>query len=208
MRRFRVTATAFALVTMLVAVYGCDLFSNALLASFSVTPSSGSAPLTVQVDASASLDPGGGNLTFQWNFGDGSFGLGVAATHTYNASGQYTIRLTVTNDQGQQTSIVQTVWVLEATEFPEAAFTASPSSGGTPLTVAFNAAASSDSNGTISSYVWSFGDGSTGSGVSAIHTYSAQGSYTAMLTVTDNDGFSDSMSMLIVVIDGGQGGCS
>jgi len=129
----------------------------------------------------------------------------MTVAHTYSVSGQYTIRLTITDAQGQQASIAQTVWVLEESDFPEAGFTASPSSGGTPLTVAFNAAASADPNGIISTYLWSFGDGSTGSGVPVVHTYATQGSYMALLTVTDNEGFSDSMSMLIVVIDGGQG---
>lgn len=57
------------------------------------------------------------------------------------------------------------------------------------------------------SYHWAFGDGVTATGVSPLHTYAAEGSYTAMLTVTDDDGLSDTMTMVIVVIDSGQGGC-
>ena len=55
--------------------------------------------------------------------------------------------------------------------------------------------------------VWSFGDGSTSNHPSPLHTYASEGSYTASLTVTDDDGLSDTVTMIIVVVDGGQGGC-
>ncbi len=57
---------------------------------------------------------------------------------------------------------------------------------GTP--VSLSAAGSSDSDGSIASYAWSFGDGTTGSGATVSKTYSAAGTYTATLTVTDDDG--------------------
>ncbi|CBE68342.1 MAG: PKD domain-containing protein [Candidatus Methylomirabilis oxygeniifera] len=69
---------------------------------------------------------------------------------------------------------------------PVATFTAAPASGIAPLNVAFDAGASSDPDGSIASYVWAFGDGSTDSGVTTNHTYTSPGSYTATLTVTDN----------------------
>ncbi len=207
-RRLRILSLGMALFIMVAAISGCALFNGAPIASFNVSPTTGPAPLLIEVNGASSIDPEGDVLTFNWDFGDGSFGSGVSATHTYTNEGQFTIRLTVTDSQGKQSSTAQTIWVIEPSNLPEASFTASPSSGGTPLTVAFNAAASSDPNGTISTYIWTYGDGSTGSGVSVIHTYAAEGTYTATLTVTDNEGFSDTMSMLIVVIDGGQGGCN
>ncbi|MEN6341135.1 MAG: PKD domain-containing protein [Methanospirillum sp.] len=71
---------------------------------------------------------------------------------------------------------------------PVAELAASPLSGVVPLTVAFSASGSSDSDGTIESYLWDFGDGSSGNGVSASKIYTAPGTYTATLTVTDNEG--------------------
>jgi hypothetical protein len=53
--------------------------------------------------------------------------------------------------------------------------------------VAFDASASVDDSG-ITSYVWDFGDGTQGSGVTASHTYSSPGTYTAKLTITDSAG--------------------
>jgi len=67
---------------------------------------------------------------------------------------------------------------------PTAAFTSTASN----LGVNFNAATSSDSDGTITGYAWNFGDSTTGTGVAPSHTYPAAGSYTVSLTVTDNGG--------------------
>jgi len=54
--------------------------------------------------------------------------------------------------------------------------------------VAFDGSSSSDEDGTIVSYSWDFGDGSTGSGVTVTHTYNAPGNYKVTLTATDDDG--------------------
>ena len=67
---------------------------------------------------------------------------------------------------------------------PVASFTASPNG----LTVSFNGSGSSDPDGSIASYSWSFGDNTTGSGASTSKTYSAAGTYTVTLTVTDDKG--------------------
>jgi len=67
-------------------------------ASFTATPTSGPAPLTVDFDASASNDPNGDAMSFAWDFeGDGTYDdTGVTASHTYNAVGDVTVRLKVT----------------------------------------------------------------------------------------------------------------
>ena len=67
---------------------------------------------------------------------------------------------------------------------------ATPYYGASPLTVAFSSAGSTDPDGTIVSYDWDFGDGSTHATVASppAHTYTAIGNYNAKLTVTDNRG--------------------
>lgn len=86
---------------------------------------------------------------------------------------------------------------------PTASFTASPTSGAAPLAVTVNAAASSDPDGTISSYYWNFDDNTpAGSGVSAIHNYTTAGNYTITLTVTDNGGLTATTSQVIAVSAG------
>ena len=53
------------------------------VASIKATPQAGNAPLHVSFDATASHDDDGVPLTYQWDFGDGSFGTGINAVHTY-----------------------------------------------------------------------------------------------------------------------------
>jgi PKD repeat protein len=67
------------------------------------------------------------------------------------------------------------------------------------LSVAFDGSASSDPDGSIASYAWDFGDGSTGSGVRPSHTYAAAGTYTARLTVTDNAGATGTTTRQVAV---------
>lgn len=60
--------------------------------------------------------------------------------------------------------------------------------------VNFNATSSSDSDGTILSYKWDFGDETVGTGATISHTYSADGTYDVTLTTTDNDGLTSTMT--------------
>jgi subtilisin family serine protease len=73
------------------------------------------------------------------------------------------------------------------------------------LTCDFDGSGSSDSDGTISSHVWNFGDSATATGVTASHTYASPGTYTATLVVTDNDGATDSEGKSVSVSDGSGG---
>jgi PKD repeat protein len=83
-------------------------------ASFSVTPQSGAAPLTVDLDASASSDSDGALIDYAWDFGDGALVSGVTASHTYAAAGSYTVQLTVTDDAGGVGTATATVTVLSS----------------------------------------------------------------------------------------------
>jgi len=85
---------------------------------------------------------------------------------------------------------------------PTASFTATPVSGQAPLTVAFDASASIDADGSITSYSWNFGDGSSGTGVTASRTYAAAGTFTTVLTVTDNRGATGRATRILTVTAG------
>jgi PKD repeat protein len=83
---------------------------------------------------------------------------------------------------------------------PVAVATATPTSGIGPLTVNFDAAGSYDSDGSISAYSWNFGDGSPAStNVAPSHVYQIAGSFTAVLTVTDNRGATATKQLPITV---------
>ncbi len=85
-----------------------------------------------------------------------------------------------------------------ANQAPTAAFSFSPTTPAPGAEVSFTDD-SSDPDGTIASYAWDFGDGATGNGPSPTHTYSAAGTYTVGLTVTDNDGATAEVTRSITV---------
>jgi PKD repeat protein len=82
---------------------------------------------------------------------------------------------------------------------PVASAAATPRSGIAPLAVSFDGRGSTDADGSITSYAWSFGDGTSANGATASHTYSTPGNYVATLTVTDNAGASASTTVAITV---------
>jgi PKD repeat protein len=89
--------------------------------------------------------------------------------------------------------------VTTAPQPPIARASATPTSGTAPVTVAFSSAGSSDPDGTIVGTSWSFGDGTTSTAPNPSRTYSTAGSYTAVLTVTDNSGLTATASVVITV---------
>jgi PKD repeat protein len=134
-----------------------------------------------------------------WDFDDGSTSTAQNPSHTFAAPGEYTVSLTVTDDEGRTDTDVQVITV-GADPVPTASFTVTPTSGvaGQPLEV--DASASIDHDGSIDSYLWDFGDGTNGIGVSTTHQYSKIGTYRIVLTVTDNDGNTDTSLRDVAVL--------
>ncbi len=142
--------------------------------------------LAASFDATASADADGTITTYSWDFGDGTTGTGATVQHSYTAAGTYSVALTVTDDDGATGTSAAQVTVAApppGNTPPTAAFTAATSG----LTATFDASASADADGTVANHVWDFGDGTTGSGATAAHTYAAPGAYRVQLTVTDDD---------------------
>jgi PKD repeat protein len=121
----------------------------------------------VSVDGSGSSDPDGTVMAWAWNWGDGStLGSGKTATHLYMSVGTFTITLTVTDNDGLTASASHDVTTSDSP--PVAAFTVSVSG----LAVNVDASGSSDDYPGLT-YAWSWGDGTTGTGVTAMHTYAS-----------------------------------
>lgn len=171
------------------------------VASVSVTPLSGTAPVMVTASAAASSDSDGSIVNTSINFGDGSAAVNaISASHIYNTVGKYTITATVTDNLGATSSAAVVVNVSSTNKPPVAALAVTPGSGYGPVTVSASTAGSSDPDGSIAQSSINFGDGSaTVSGASASHIYSAAGSYTVTAIVTDNLGASSSASATVTV---------
>src|SRR5213596_1206949 len=168
-----------------------------LTASFAYSPSSTQAGQPVRFTASAS--GGRSAFTFSWSFGDGTTGTGSPVTHTYSSAGSYTAALTVKDSSSpQQTATSQmTVAVTSPPPPISASFAISPSSPSAGQSVSFAASAS---GGTPPyNYTWSYGDGSTGTGLQVTHTYDRDGTYQVALTVADSIGSTGTWVAPVVV---------
>src|SRR6266550_578255 len=150
---------------------------------------------------STSSDPDGTIAGYSWNFGDGSPVVTTQnPSHTYGAGGNYTVTLTVTDNLGATNARSQGVTVNAANQPPVANFTSSCPT----LTCSFTST-SSDPDGSIAGYSWNFGDGSpVVTTQNPSHTYGAGGTYTVTLTVTDNQGGTNSHSQGVTVTAGNQ----
>jgi len=167
-------------------------------ATISANPMSGTVPLQVGFSGSGS-DPDGTIVSYSWAFGDGTSSTQQVTTHTYQSAGTYAARLTVTDNGGATGSATVTITVsTPSNRPPTATASANPTSGVAPLVVSFTGSGS-DPDGTIASYAWTFGDGTTSSVRNPSHTYSSAGNYTATLTVTDNNGAAGSATVNITV---------
>ncbi|MFN7149971.1 MAG: PKD domain-containing protein, partial [Microthrixaceae bacterium] len=167
-------------------------------ASASATPTTGKAPLVVTFTGSGSTDDDGTIESYAWDFGDGATSTEADPSHTYLLPGSYLAVLTVTDEDGGVDTATVTIEVA-ANVAPTAVANATPTAGLAPLTIAFSGSGSTDGDGTIESYAWDFGDGNSSGAADPTYTYSSTGTYTATLTVTDDDGATDSSSVVIEV---------
>lgn len=181
---------------------------DSVMTTFSVTntaphavidakPLSGNTPLAVHFSGTRSSDDDGSVSSYRWDFGDDTSATGDSADHTYTRSGEYRVTLTVTDNEKQQGTAHVTITAENAP--PVADARASPTSGSDPLTVTFDGSHSYDSDGSIVSYRWDFGDGSWEKTARATHVYQILDMYTAVLTVTDEKGASDTGTVTITV---------
>jgi len=159
------------------------------------------APASVTASTAGSTDADGSVVASTINFGDGSGPVsGSSASHTYSTPGTYTITGTVTDNLGATASkSVAIVIAGSINQPPTAVIAATPSSAYAPATVSVSAAGSSDPDGAIASSVISFGDGTSASGLTASHTFSAAGVYTLTTKVTDNLGASSTASTSVTL---------
>ena len=154
--------------------------SSKLVAAFVASPTSGNAPLNVTFTDTSTGSP----TSWKWRFGDGTYSTVENPVHTYSGAGKYTVTLTVKNKMKRSTAIEYRYINVTSLEAPISAFSASPTSGITPLKVQFT----DNSTGSPTSWKWNFGDGAYSRAKNPVHIYRKSGKYTVTLTVKNDKG--------------------
>lgn len=162
-------------------------------------PYTGAVGVAVPFSGAGSSDPDGDPLAFDWSFGDGVTGTGVTLSHAYAAAGVFTVALTVGDGKGGSDTATTTATITTVANKPPVANAGPDKSVALGGAVTLDGSGSSDPDGSIASFQWSFGDGTSGSGAVVPHTYAAAGVFTATLTVTDNSGATASDSAQVTV---------
>jgi len=175
--------------------------SQAPKAVATVSSASGTTPLTVSFSGQGSTDADGTIVSYQWSFGTaGATAVGATASYTYTSSGNYTAVLTVVDNDGLSSSQSLAINVAQASNVsPVALATATTISGVAPLAIGFSGGNSYDTDGRIAAYSWNFGDGTSSTEVSPSKSFSAAGSYSVRLTVTDDRGATASTTLAVSV---------
>lgn len=141
--------------------------------------------------------------SYSWNFGDvapGNTSTLASPSHTYSVSGDYDVTLSVTSELGNKTdtvvySITITDNVIDPVN-PQADFSVAV----TDLEATFTDLTSVD-NGSITDYLWDFGDSASSALASPTHLYTAGGTYMVKLDVTGSDGTTANHSKAVTVYD-------
>jgi PKD repeat protein len=148
-------------------------------AQFTSDKTTGTEPLNIQF-----TDKSVGNISsYSWNFGDGTTSSLQNPSHTYVLSGSYSVSLTATGPYGSHTENKSNYITVNPGK-PVAQFLPDYASGDKPMTVYFI----NKSTGTITDYLWEFGDGKTSTEQNPIHVYDSAGYFMVSLTVTGPGG--------------------
>ncbi|MGY2701895.1 PKD domain-containing protein [Nocardioides sp. HB32] len=209
--------------TYTVALTVTDVWGKATTVSHDVTitePASNNAPTAViasgtcstlttcVMSATGSSDPdtGDGIRNYVWSWSDGTAdttGTSASQSHVFPVAGTYTVTLKVLDKWGRSSApVTQSVTTLAepAGNNPPTVVFATPTCTGRTCSV--SAAGTTDSDGGIRSYTWKWGDGSAdtvGTGTTSSHSYTAAGTYTITLVVTDNWGRTSSATRQVTV---------
>lgn len=187
-----------------------NLPQNAPTASFTITPGTGAKVNDlVTFDASASRDPDGSLVQYNWNFGDGTRENVTTPIHTHRfaTAKTYTITLVVVDNADLASEAVSKTYPVQTQPQPQphspsASFFVSQQQAPAGTLLEFNAEDSADDDGTIVSYTWDFGDGTpivTETVNKTMHAFNREGTFTVTLTVTDDDGLTGSISHPVTV---------
>jgi PKD repeat protein len=153
---------------------------------FNYTPSVPEAGESIQF-----TDTSAGNPTsWSWNFGDGATSSAQNPSHAYSSGGTYTVTLQVSNGTYTK-STSKSITVLAPITID---FTFNPSTPAVNQDVVF----ANQTSGSVDSYLWNFGDGSTSTAKDPTHKFTSAGSFTVTLTATNAKGSKTKSKTLVV----------
>ncbi|GGB16286.1 hypothetical protein GCM10011511_45110 [Puia dinghuensis] len=166
---------------------------------FSATPTSGCGPLVVQFTDQSSNGP----LFWAWDFGNGLTSRQQNPTTTYTSPGSYTVTLIARNKDGA--NAMRKTGYITVFPYPTAQFGSNLTLACAPADIQFNDQ-STPGQGSITSWSWTLGDGSTSNQQNPTHAYSQTGYYTISLKVTNSGGCSNTQTAAryLRVVDGVQ----
>jgi PKD repeat protein len=158
-------------------------YLNAPTANFTYTPQEPTDLDTIHFTDTSNTS-NGTIVAWDWDFGDGGTSDLQNPTHRYADNGIYSLTLEVTDSNGANGTTTHDITI---DNVPPIAEPGGPYYGTIVSPVSLDGSASSDLDGTITSWNWNFGDGHTGTGAHTTHLYNTSGNFTITLTVTDND---------------------
>ena len=164
------------------------------IAEFTFSPSDPTIQDEVNITDNSS-DPDGTITSWFWDFGDGTNSTSKNPSHRFSQKGEWQITLTVTDNDGAETSITHTVTVVNLP--PAAAFncTLNPQ---TDRDIEFTDNSVDPENKSLS-WFWDFGDGNTSELQTPTHKFATEGDYNVTLTVTDDENTTDTYTMTVPV---------
>ncbi|MCP4697986.1 MAG: PKD domain-containing protein [Gammaproteobacteria bacterium] len=171
-------------------------------AAFRMEPNPAEASRPTTFDASASMDPDGTISSYRWSITGGYIRYTEEnMTFTFAEPGDYTVELRVMDNQRGQDTLSRTITV---TEPPQAAFRIEPDPAEAQGPTIFDASASMDPDGAISSYHWSVA-GNELVGENVTFTFDEAGYYSVELAVQDDLGARDTLHRTLSVLPGEPG---
>jgi chitinase len=163
-------------------------------------PYSGSAGGSITFSSNGSSDSDGSISAYRWDFGDSTTSTAANPSHSYSDAGTYQVTLTVTDNAGATDADSANVTVVAADQNqPPVAQINGPFNTDANTSISLSSAGSADPDGNVVGYSWNFGDGNSSTAANPSHSYNSDGQYTITLTITDDEGATDSVTTTATV---------
>jgi PKD repeat protein len=171
--------------------------AEAPVVGFTASVTTGQAPLRVEFAATSSIVP----AAWEWDFGDGTTGAGEEPSHVYVTPGTFSVQLVTSFGDGPDVTLTKTQFIVASGPpppppvVPPASVVVAAGAHIVGRPVSFDIA----STGSLTSWTWTFGDGSGSAIERPTHRYAATGTYTVTFIGSNPDGAVTASTRLIVI---------